>query len=71
MRKSSPRGPWRIRSGVQLEAQVAALAGSRISATFRQDKTLIGGAIVRIGSTIYDGSVKGRLERLKERLMSN
>jgi F-type H+-transporting ATPase subunit delta len=42
-----------------------------VNATFRQDKSLIGGAIVRIGSTIYDGSVRGRLERLKERLVAN
>jgi F-type H+-transporting ATPase subunit delta len=55
----------------KLEGQVAELAGTRVSATFRQDKTLIGGAIVRIGSTIYDGSVRGRLERLKERLVSS
>ena len=54
----------------KLEAQVAELAGNRIKATFREDKSLIGGAIVRIGSTIYDGSVRGRLERLKERLVS-
>jgi F-type H+-transporting ATPase subunit delta len=27
---------------------------------------LLGGAVVRIGSTIYDGSVKGQLERIKE-----
>ena len=54
----------------KLEAQVAELAGTRINATFREDKSLLGGAIVRIGSTIYDGSVRGRLERLKERLVS-
>ncbi|HTZ58242.1 MAG TPA: ATP synthase F1 subunit delta [Acidobacteriaceae bacterium] len=55
----------------RLERQVAELAGSRVNATFRQDKSLIGGAIVRIGSTIYDGSVRGRLERLKERLVAS
>jgi F-type H+-transporting ATPase subunit delta len=55
----------------QLEGRVAELAGTRVSATFRQDKSLIGGAIVRIGSTIYDGSVRGRLERLKERLVTS
>jgi F-type H+-transporting ATPase subunit delta len=55
----------------KLEQEVAQLAGTRVNATFRQDKSLIGGAIVRIGSTIYDGSVRGRLERLKERLVSN
>jgi F-type H+-transporting ATPase subunit delta len=55
----------------KLERQVAELAGTRVNATFRQDKSLIGGAIVRIGSTIYDGSVRGRLERLKERLAAS
>src|ERR1700722_8586588 len=54
-----------------LEKQVAELAGTRVSATFRQDKSVIGGAIVRIGSTIYDGSLRGRLERLKEQLISS
>jgi F-type H+-transporting ATPase subunit delta len=55
----------------KIEGQVAALAGNRVNATFREDKSLIGGAIVRIGTTIYDGSVRGRLERLKERLVSS
>ncbi len=54
----------------KLEGQVAELAGTRVNATFREDKSLIGGAIVRIGSTIYDGSVRGRLERLKQRLVA-
>jgi F-type H+-transporting ATPase subunit delta len=56
----------------ELEGRVAVLAGhNKVNATFREDKSLIGGAIVRIGSTIYDGSVRGRLERLKERLVSS
>jgi F-type H+-transporting ATPase subunit delta len=55
----------------RLEQQVAELAGTRVIATFRQDESVIGGAIVRIGSTIYDGSVRGRLERLKEQLISS
>ncbi len=56
-----------------LETRVASLAGaarSDVRATFREDPSLIGGAILRIGSTIYDGSVRGRLERLKERLLA-
>jgi F-type H+-transporting ATPase subunit delta len=55
----------------EVERQVAALAGTKIRATWREDKSLIGGAIVRIASTVYDGSVRGRLEQLKERLMSD
>ena len=53
---------------VALIAEVGKLAGSRIEATFEQDKSIVGGTVVRIGSTVYDGSVRGRLERLKEQL---
>ena len=63
--------PLEEQERAKLEGQVAELAGTRVNATFREDKSLIGGAIVRIGSTIYDGSVRGRLERLKERLVSS
>ncbi|MGA8866245.1 MAG: F0F1 ATP synthase subunit delta [Candidatus Sulfotelmatobacter sp.] len=31
---------------------------------------LLGGAVVRVGSTIYDGSVKGQLERIREAISS-
>ncbi len=48
----------------------ARLAGTQVQATFRQDKDILGGTIVRIGSTVYDGSVRGRLERLKEALVA-
>jgi F-type H+-transporting ATPase subunit delta len=53
-----------------LEAQVEKLTGKKVIARYSQDKTILGGAIVRIGSTIYDGSVKGKLERMKEQLSS-
>lgn len=52
----------------EMEKQVATLAGGKVRATFREDTSLIGGATVRMGSTVYDGSVRGRLERLRERL---
>jgi F-type H+-transporting ATPase subunit delta len=54
----------------ELVAGVGKLAGSRIDATFKLDNSIIGGTVVRIGSTVYDGSVRGRLERLKEALIS-
>ncbi len=54
-----------------LEARVAQLAGSRIEASFELNKAIVGGAVVRIGSTVYDGSVRGRLERLKEQLAAD
>jgi F-type H+-transporting ATPase subunit delta len=54
----------------QMEQQVARLAGTQVRARFREDNRLIGGAVVKIGSTIYDGSVRGRLDRMKQELMA-
>ena len=53
-----------------LVAEIATLAGSKIEASFTLDKSILGGTVVRIGSTVYDGSVRGRLERLKEALIA-
>ena len=53
-----------------LIAGVGTLAGARIQATFTLDASILGGAVVRIGSTVYDGSVRGRLERLKTVLVN-
>jgi F-type H+-transporting ATPase subunit delta len=52
------------------EAQVGKLTGKKVRAQYGQDASLLGGAVVRVGSTIYDGSVKGQLERLKEAISS-
>ena len=48
-----------------LESQIAKLTGKKVRAQFALDSSLLGGAVVRVGSTIYDGSVKGQLERIK------
>jgi len=54
----------------EFEAQVAKLTGKKVRAHYGLDASLLGGAVVRVGSTIYDGSVKGQLERLKEAISS-
>lgn len=54
----------------ELEQKVAAMTGTQVHATYYEDKALLGGVVIRVGSTVYDGSVKGRLERLKEQLAS-
>ncbi len=54
----------------ELEAQVAKLAGGQVRATYREDASLLGGAVVRIGSTIYDGSIRARLLGLKQKLVN-
>jgi F-type H+-transporting ATPase subunit delta len=53
-----------------LEAQVGKLTGKKVRARYSQDKSLLGGAVIKVGSTIYDGSVKGQLERIKEAISS-
>ncbi len=54
----------------EFETQVEKLTGKKVRARYGQDPSLLGGAVVRVGSTIYDGSVKGQLERLKEAISS-
>lgn|SRR5579863_6140166 len=54
----------------EFEAQVAKLTGKKVRAQYEQDASLLGGAVLHLGSTIYDGSVKGQLERLKEAISS-
>lgn len=54
-----------------LEQQVAKLAGGQqVRASYSEDASLLGGAVVRIGTTVYDGSVRAQLEALKQRLMA-
>jgi len=49
-----------------LEAQIEKATGKKVRASFGLDRSLLGGAVVRVGSTIYDGSVKGQLEKIRE-----
>ena len=53
-----------------LEAQVEKMTGHKVRARYSQDGSILGGAIIRVGSTIYDGSVKGQLERIREAISS-
>jgi F-type H+-transporting ATPase subunit delta len=54
-----------------LEAKIAEMTKTQVSATFQEDASLLGGVTVRVGSTVYDGSVRGRLSRLKEELAAS
>ncbi len=54
----------------ELSAALAKLTGQKVQAQYTTDAALIGGAVVRIGSTIYDGSVRTQLERMRARMIS-
>ena len=65
-----------IRSALRLEddereaivARLRELTGTKIQTSEHVDEALIGGVAVRIGDTLYDASVRSRLERLRARL---
>jgi F-type H+-transporting ATPase subunit delta len=54
-----------------LESEIAKLTGKQVRARYRQDSSLLGGALVKVGSTIYDGSVSEQLERIREQLVES
>jgi F-type H+-transporting ATPase subunit delta len=53
-----------------LEADLSRVTGKSIRAKYEQDAAILGGAIARVGSTVYDGSVKGQLERIRQQLVN-
>jgi F-type H+-transporting ATPase subunit delta len=62
--------PLNDQDRAELQAQVEKLAGGRVRTTYRQDAALLGGAVVRIGSTVYDGSIRAQLQQLKQKLVN-
>jgi F-type H+-transporting ATPase subunit delta len=54
---------------VALQRKVAQMTGRTVDLRVEVDESLIGGLTVRVGDTLYDASVRGRLERLRERLL--
>jgi F-type H+-transporting ATPase subunit delta len=53
-----------------LQRKVAQMTGRTVDLRIQVDESLIGGLTVRVGDTLYDASVRGRLERLRERLVA-
>lgn len=53
------------------EAALAKVAGTPVRVEFLTDGTLVGGAVARIGSVLYDGSVSGALKRIHRSLLGD
>lgn len=45
--------------------------GRRVTVEGRVDPTILGGVVAKVGSLVFDGSVAGQLERMRQRLSSN
>ncbi len=51
-----------------MAARFRELTGKQVELAFRIDSELLGGILAQIGSTVYDGSVRGNLARIREQL---
>ena len=54
----------------EFKVNLEKLTGKNVKIAYKIDESIIGGAVTRIGSTVYDGSVKTKLENLKEQLVN-
>jgi F-type H+-transporting ATPase subunit delta len=53
-----------------LRDKLKTATGKEVRLQFRADPAIIGGVVTRIGSLVYDGSIKSQLAQMKQRLMS-
>lgn len=51
-----------------LRTRLMEISGKDVKLSFSVDKALIGGVLLQIGSTIFDGSIRGQLEEMKKRI---
>ena len=51
-----------------MQSQLKAATGKEVRLQFRTDPGLIGGVVTRIGSLVYDGSIKSQLAQIRQRM---
>jgi F-type H+-transporting ATPase subunit delta len=51
-----------------LRAKLVKMTGKKVRVDFSTDPELLGGIVTRIGSTVYDGSVRNQLQIIKEKM---
>lgn len=52
----------------RLQKGLEGLTGKRVEMTVQEDPTLLGGIVVRVGDTLYDGSIRNQLSSIRNRL---
>ncbi|MBS1797949.1 MAG: ATP synthase F1 subunit delta [Acidobacteria bacterium] len=55
----------------EFQLNLTRLTGKKVNLHFNIDENIIGGVVTRVGSTVYDGSVRTQLENLKQELIGN
>ena len=62
--------PLSDRQEAELQEALSRVAGKQVRCDFKLNPELIGGVVARIGSKVYDGSVRTQLQSLGQRLAS-
>jgi F-type H+-transporting ATPase subunit delta len=52
----------------KLGEKLSAITGKSVNVEQQMDETILGGVVVQLGSTVFDGSIKARLAEMKRRL---
>lgn len=55
----------------EIKTNLEKLTGKKVKLNFETNENMIGGVVTRVGSTIYDGSVKTQLENLKQQMIGS
>jgi F-type H+-transporting ATPase subunit delta len=55
----------------RLEASLSNLTGKKVQLETQVDPSIIGGVVTRIGSTVYDGSIRTQLQKMRQQLVEN
>ena len=66
VRSAAPLSPEKTRA---LEESLSTVSGKKVELSVSVDPELLGGIVATIGSTVYDGSVKTQLQRLRQELV--
>src|SRR5687768_803801 len=66
VKSAAPLSPEKTRA---LEESLAKVTGKKVELSVGVDPALLGGVVATIGSTVYDGSVKTQLERMRQELV--
>lgn len=65
---AAPLPPEKVKT---LEARLGELTGKKVQLETAVDPGMIGGVITRIGSTVYDGSIRTQLQKMHQQLVEN
>jgi F-type H+-transporting ATPase subunit delta len=65
---AAPLAPEKLKA---LEQSLSSASGKQVQLDAAVDPTIIGGIVARIGSTVYDGSIRTQLQRMKQQLVES